>query len=214
MSANVPPLDGVLEAELLRNVLDTVTHDLGGLSSALALRADVMQRAQPGASATAFSTIAIELRSLGGQLRELSGPRGGATLAPTSMGSLDEWFAVISRFGQPLLGRGVSFHGDVDHVHVGSVITHELTYVVLAVLHAIREVPESAHTEIRMSSIQREDGVVIRLGMHGVHGALDIADCSQSRWWQWATQRASDAAIGMRVVDAHVELSVTFEPGA
>lgn len=211
----VLPGDGALEAELLRHVLDAVSHDLGGLSSALALRADVMERALPSVSATACSRIAAELRVLGGQLRAISAPQGAETLSPIRTGSLEHWFATVSRFGQPLLRRGVALRGTVEDASIGSLAAHELTYVMLAILHAIRDRAPILLTEIRVSSTHAERTVSIWIALRdGAQQSLPLTDAVQSRWWAWAVDRATRARIDMRVDGDRVALCVGLENSA
>jgi len=207
----VPSDEGALEAELLRNLLATIAHDLGGLAGALALRADVMARLELATSASACAAIASELRTLAGQSRELSGPRGGDTLAPTRAGSLEHWFALVSRFAQPLLGRGVALRGEVLPVFVGGVTVHALTYMALAILHAIRELPASVHTEVSITSEPTEHAVIISITLRRNGLPLVMADVAASRWMHWARQRASNAQIGLRIEHARIMLVVRRE---
>lgn len=208
MSVKDQAENGALESEILRNVLDTVNHDLGGLSSALALRADVMQRTAPGPTADACSAIARELRFIGSQLRDLSGPRGSGTLSPTPMGSLERWYDLITRFGQPLLARGVSLRGKMDAVHVAPTAAHDLTFITLALLNALREGNQSAYSEIVMLSSPRDDAVAVQLQTRREQQSVPITEDPDNEWWNWAVQRASNSHISMRLVDGHIELTV------
>lgn len=210
MSVKPTADSAALEAELLRNVLDTVTHDLGGLSSALALRAEVMQRAAPSPAVDACGAIARELRSLGAQLREMSGPSGPGTLSPVPTGSLERWFALVRRFGQPLLGRGVSLRGEVDDVFIGAAASHELTYIVLALFNALREGEQPAHTEIGVSSERGDGSVTLRLGARSAQQPVAMVEDADDEWWRWAVQRAASADIGLQVVGGHIELMVNL----
>lgn len=210
ISPAVPASAGVLESELLRKVLDTIAHDLGGLASALALRADIMPHVAPEVSAAASTAIANELRSLGAQLRELSGPRGGDTLSPTPAGSLTHWFALISRFAQPLLAPGAALRGHVLPVQVGSVAVHELTYITLALLHAIHECVASQHTEVRIASDQDAQAIAISISLRHRLQSLSLAFVRDSDWTQWAQQRAARAHIGMHVEDTSITLRVAL----
>lgn len=204
------PREGALEAALLRKVLDTVAHDLGGLASALALRADVMRHVAPEVSATACTAISNELRMLGAQLRELSGPRGGDTLSPTRAGSLEHWFGLLTRFAQPLLGRGAALRGQVLPVQVGSVAVHELTYIALALLHAIHDCVASNHTEVLIASELSPHAIDISISLRDTTQPLSLACVHDSPWTQWAQQRAASAQIGMHVGDAGITLRVAL----
>lgn len=203
-----PPREGVLEAELLRDVLDTVAHDLGGLASALALRADVMPHVAPEVSATACTAIANELRILVAQLREIGGPRGGDTLSPSRAGSLASWFELLSRFAQPLLGRGVALRGEVRAVQVGSTAAHELTYLALAMLHAFRACAASAHTEVRITSDADEHAITISISLRDAAQPLSLACMHDSHWTHWAQRRAASAQIGLHVEETRILLRV------
>lgn len=196
------------EAEILRSVIDSAAHDLGGLSSALAMRADVMQRTTPGQTASALAAIASELRALGGQLREMRGPQGDGTLAPTPSGSLVEWLARIRRFGSPMLGRGFAFKGEVVDVRIEADTTHQLTYVVLALFSFIRSSHGPGKAEIQITSGLDGNTVRIELSVSSLSGSWTVTPDPANEWWNWAAMRAASAGIDLGVSGGQVRLLV------
>lgn len=152
----------------MRDVLGTAAHDIGGLASALALRAETLA----SADGQALASIANELRQLGRQLRQLRGPGGGEILAPTATGNIPSILALVERFGRGALGRGVSLvvH-PVDQV-VPPAAGDALTYGLLAVLRALRDAelerPAVVHIE---AAGHAPDAVRITVRVAGADGS-------------------------------------------
>jgi len=198
-----------IEAMLLRSVIATAVHDLGGLASALLLRADVLERRTDDPGVAALRSIATELRVLGEQLRALRVPEGRETLSPSRAGALAGWLERVRRFGKPLLGHGGMIDGQVHgDVHVDASDAHELTLVVLALLRDLHERWPEARIAVHITAQLLDDHVRVLLGatMHGQ--PVTISEADGSPWWQWAAARAAAADMPCRIDDGRVRLDV------
>lgn len=188
MSLPLQPPRDIQEAQLIRDVLGTAAHDIGGLASALALRAETMASAE----SQALATIANELRHLGRQLRQLRGPGGGELLAPTASGSIPSILALVERFGRGALGRGMTLIvQSVDQV-VPPVAGDALTYGLLAVLRAIREAELQRPAVVHVVATSPEPDVV-RI-------AVRVTDADE-RARPWPDRQLQWLALAERLLD-------------
>jgi hypothetical protein len=161
------PYDFEADVQLLRAVLSTAAHDLGGLSSALALRTDVLAGALASADEQALRAVVDELHSLGRQLRVLRGPQGADALAPAGGRTLVEWLALVERFGRPLLGRGGALEGSVDDGAFSGARAaeqgHALLVAVLAYCHEVRERRGARSVTVHLIGRRVADGLELSL---------------------------------------------------
>lgn len=153
----------------MRDVLGTAAHDIGGLASALALRAETIA----SADGQALAAIALELRLLGRQLRQLRGPGGGELLAPTASGNIPSILALVERFGRGALCRGISLIvQSVDQV-VPPGAGDALTYGLLAVLRALRDAELERPAVVHIvAAAPAPDAVRITVRVAGVDGSM------------------------------------------
>jgi hypothetical protein len=193
------PYDFEAETQLLREVLSTAAHDLGGLSSALALRVDVLAGSLPAADDAALRAVAGEVRSLGRQLRVLRGPQGGDTLAPAGGRSLAEWYALVERFGRPLLGRGASMRGSVgDGAFSGAHASERAYALLLSVLACCRALRERrgarpVSVALRVSSVPA--AVEVAMDVEWGEGLAGDDDAAVQRWLTLARETATAAGV-------------------
>lgn len=205
-----PPADvtDIREVQLLRDVLGTAAHDIGGLASALALRAETLGSAdgQP------LAAIATELRQLGRQLRQLRGPGGGELLAPTASGNIPSILALVERFGRGALGRGVSLVvQSVDQV-VPPQQGDALTYGLLAVLRALREADLELPAVVHIVAAARDpDAVRIAVRVAGADGSPRPWPNRQLQWFDLAERlfrrahlHATPAAVELEIIAPRV----------
>jgi hypothetical protein len=179
MSLPLQPPSDAQETQLMRDVLGTAAHDIGGLASALALRAETIA----SADGQALAAIANELRQLGRQLRQLRGPGGGELLAPTASGNIPSILALVERFGRGALGRGVSLIvQSVDQV-VPPAEGDALTYGLLAVLRALREADLELPAVVHIVAAAHEpDAVRITVRIAGADGSARPWPARQLQW--------------------------------
>jgi hypothetical protein len=103
------PLDLSAEnAELNRDVISTLAHELGGIASALDLRAAAMARTIPDQDLGALREIAEEVRMATRAARFARGPDGSGMLNPMRRQSLEEWWRLTGRFTASVLPRGIA----------------------------------------------------------------------------------------------------------
>lgn len=94
-------------AELNIGVLSSLAHELGGIASALDLRAAAMARTIPDQDMTALRDIAEEVRLATRAARFAGGADGFGMLNPMRRQSLEEWWRLTGRFTGAVLPRGV-----------------------------------------------------------------------------------------------------------
>jgi len=184
------PLDD-REAQLLRNLLGTAAHDLGGLASALSLRAESLT----GDDGRALAAIADELRILGRQLRQLRGPSGAEQLAPVASGALLPLFVLLERFGRGVLGRGFTLvaHG-VDHL-VAPLHADALLYGLLAVLHAVRDADMALPAVVQVRALTDSAHVRVTVHVSGADGGARTFPLRQMQWIAVAERFLSRAGL-------------------
>lgn len=209
-----------VEVVLLRAVLETAAHDLGGLSGALAMHADALQLGAEGQGVERLKRISGELRTLGRQLRELRGPVGGATLAPSRAGLVANWMTRTLRFGRVHLPRGTAFEGEVPDtvLSVSDESAHALTLVVFALLREMRDVldrasrndvpsgaPTTPRRSVHLTTLPRETDVLVTLELF-INNERSPIERSDSEWWTFAQARASREPIALSLREGIVEL--------
>jgi hypothetical protein len=200
-----------VEAALLRNVLDTAAHDVGSISSALALHADVLTRDPARANTAAIVELAAQLRLIGRQLREMRGPSGAGELAPTRAGTLTSVHERLMRFGRSMLGRGAALHGSTHDGRLTDDDAHGLTFMVLAALRHAKETAPSTTRTVNLDIVSANDVATVTLTVHAGEAPVDLT-ATTSQWWEWATARA--AAHGFTVArgeQGEVHISVPLD---
>lgn len=184
-----------LESELLRDVLGAAAHDLGGVSSALALRIDTLGPATRPEDRSALGAIAEEARTLGRQLRQLRGPRGGDALAPSRPATLLTWWPLVERFGRALLGRGLALEASLEDAPLSTTQAHGLTFAILGLAIDLRDrdVPRPG----RVSLVASREGadLVLRMRLDGSDDtSVAMSDASQP-WGRYAREKAAKGGI-------------------
>jgi hypothetical protein len=194
-----------LELELLRHVVRTTVHDLGGLSGSLGLQTRVLEQQVTERSIAACGRIAAELRTLGNQLRQIGTRPQVSRLSPSPLASMRQWHALFTRFGEPLLARGVSLRGDVDDADVDPHMAYELVYIAMALLSGLRELPLAPYSELRLATEVTDRAIVVRMCPVGVAYPLSTPVETESAWWAWARRRADAAGIRLHLAAGSME---------
>jgi hypothetical protein len=200
--------DDSVELELLRNVLRTTVHDIGGLSGSLGLQARVMEQQVSERSIQVCSRIAAELRTLGNHLRQLTVRPQAAQLSPSRLASLAQWHAMLLHFGEPLLPRGMSLHGGVEDAELDPTTAFDLVHLWLALLRGLRELPVSSRSELHLSSDRMPHAMILRMRLVGVLIPPSLIDAPNA-WWSWARRRADAAGIALRIERERFECVVS-----
>ncbi|MCC6927619.1 MAG: hypothetical protein IT359_01400 [Gemmatimonadaceae bacterium] len=183
------------ESTLLRNVLGAAAHDLGGLSSALALRSELF----PMEQGAPLAAIARELRSLGQQLRAVRGVHDAEFAAPERVGALPTVFALLSRFGRAALGSGFALECRASDVAVTAPHAEAITFGFLSLLHAVREsdVARPSHVTIDAEWPTPEHPTQLRISLRLVtaEGAAVALPPDSSPWVAFAERTFTDAGL-------------------
>lgn len=120
-------------AELNRDVLSSLAHELGGIASALDLRAAAMSRTLPDQDMTALRDIAEEVRLATRAARFARGADGFGMLNPMRRQSLEEWWRLTGRFTGAVLPRGVQVEPlFTEEAHITASQASPLTWLWLA----------------------------------------------------------------------------------
>lgn len=197
------------DTQLLRAMLGTAAHDLGGVASALALRVDVLAPSLPSADAAGLRGVVEHVRTLGRQLRRLRGAAGGSNLAPARERSLTEWLSLLERFGGPILGRGMALRMTCDAGSIAPEAEHSLTYGVLALFSALHELrdEQSATIELRAESEADQLQVTVRVSWGSNPPVID----RDARWWAHARDVITRAALSWDDAD-DAEVRIAARP--
>lgn len=216
-----------VEVTLLRAVLETAAHDLGGLSGALSMHTDALQLGAAGQGLAPVQGISAEIRTLGRQLRELRGPVGGAALAPSRAGLLPNWMARTLRFGRAHLPRGTAFEGELSEttLSVSDESAHALTFVVFALLRELHDVlnrsvraavPSGSlgkpRQRVQLTAATRDTDVLVTLALY-VNGDHSPIEASDSAWWTFARASADRQSLSLALRDGSVELVAPLASG-
>jgi hypothetical protein len=114
-----------------QDVLSMLAHDLGTLSSAFALRLDVVESLLPPADAAALRTLVEQLRDIRRTLRLVDGPRREELLDPARAVPLVEWWRLAVPVLQSVVPRGVRIEGVVTD----GMVSAQQAQVLLLLLH-------------------------------------------------------------------------------
>lgn len=126
-------------AELNKDVLSSLAHELGGIASALDLRAAAMSRTLPDQDMTALRDIAAEVRLATRAARFAGGADGFGMLNPMRRQSLEEWWRLTGRFTGAVLPRGVHVEPRFTEAQLTATQASALTWIWLASCKEIAE---------------------------------------------------------------------------
>ena len=139
-------------AELNRDVISTLAHELGGIASALDLRAAAMARSIPDQDLTALREIAEEVRMATRAARFVRGPDGSGMLNPNRRQSLVEWWRLTSRFTASVLPRGVAVEPQFSDFNVTAEQGSSLTWIWLAGCKELSERGMTTPATVRLTA--------------------------------------------------------------
>ncbi len=195
------PYDFEADALLLRTILGTAAHDLGGVASALALRTDVLAATLSPGDAAAMRDVVEHLRSLGRQLRRLRGTAGGSAFAPAREKTLTEWCALLDRFGGPVLGRGIELRAECNEGSISPETEQALTYGMLALFQSLREGRESSDAQQVVVALRADvlegdgESPSLVVTVRTTWGKMSPADTREDRWLAHARAVISTAGL-------------------
>lgn len=190
------PYDFEADALLLRAILGTAAHDLGGVASALALRVDVLATTLPAEDVAALRGVVDHLRAVGRQLRRLRGSSGGSSFVPAREKTLAEWCALLERFGAPLLGRGIELRTSCNDGAISTETEQALTYAVLAEFQSLRERREASErsgVKVAVHAEGNADAFLLTLTTSWSDG--EPAPVEDDRWRRHARSLVTAASL-------------------
>ena len=191
-------------AELNRDVMSSLAHELGGIASALDLRAAAMSRTLPQQDTTALRDIAEEVRMATRAARFARGSDGFGMLNPMRRQTLEEWWRFTSRFTAGVLPRGVEVEPHFTEAHITATQASVVTWIWLA---SCKELSERGLTT--PTSIVLRGGTTAEMGGSADDaqntGATLLAEIdrdrvvslngARSRWAQYADRIAKDSGL-------------------
>jgi hypothetical protein len=183
--------------ELARDVLSVLAHELGGIASALDLRAHVIAASIPSQDLTAFRELAEELRLATRAIRLVRGPDGSGTLNPAKKQPISEWWKLTSRFLSVVLPRGVAVETQISGGELNATQASTLTWLLLTACKELAErtILMPATIVVRGASIGNgEDGIELSVEI----GADRLSSSSlrqSSRWKRYASKVARERGV-------------------
>jgi hypothetical protein len=148
-------------AELNRDVISTLAHELGGIASALDLRAAAMARSIPEQDLAALREIAEEVRMATRAARFARGPDGNGMLNPTRRQSLDDWWRLTGRFTASVLPRGVAVEPRFAEAHLTTEQASALTWIWLAACKQVGERGFTTPATVRLTGGPGDSGATV-----------------------------------------------------
>lgn len=188
-------------AELYRDVLFLVVHDLGGVSSALGLRAEALSAILPEADRLALEGLSEQIRDINRLLRLVHGSRSGELMSPTKEAPVRDWWRLVPRLLAAVLPRNIA----IDH-RLGStnLTSSEANTIALLLMLAGRDLtsrgfrgPAQLLVEVEPRDAS-ESGTVVRLSLDRADWPVDSNDRAVQRWFRYAQRIATPSG-------AHVE---------
>ena len=196
------PLDLSAEnAELNRDVISTLAHELGGIASALDLRAAAMARAIPEQDLGALREIAEEVRMATRAARFARGPDGSGMLNPMRRQSLDEWWKLSGRFTASVLPRGVAVEPRFAELTLTAEQASILTWIWLAGCKELSERGLKTPATLRLTAERAADGAEPWLVAETPHASFGSADELPKRWSRYAAKMSK--ILGVDPPDWH-----------
>jgi len=134
------PLDSAETAQLQRDIVSAVTHDLGSIAGALALRAQIPVSADPAAQErqrAILGALADQVRTAMRALEVVRTSGGTSVSGLASATANDLWIEQLSRLAAAVLPRGSTVQVDPPPALPTSTsgLTSTLTLVMLGALH-------------------------------------------------------------------------------
>jgi hypothetical protein len=190
-------------AELNKDVLSSLAHELGGIASALDLRAAAMSRTLPDQDMTALRDIAEEVRLATRAARFAHGADGLGMLNPMRRQSLEEWWRLTGRFTGAVLPRGVHVEPQFTEAQMTATQASALTWIWLAGCKEIAERGITAPASLLLkggtdrSSLDgsADAGSSVTLLAEIDRSRVDDTNGTKSRWSNYAARIAREAGV-------------------
>ena len=183
-------LSGAEAMELSRHALASVAHELGGIATALDLRAGVISGTVSAQDAAALRGLVEELRVATRAVRLVRGPDGSGALDPSKRQSLADWWKLTSRFVSNVLPRGVSVDVRVDEGQLDAEQASALTWLLLAACKelAVRGILTPCAVSLDVGSVDA-DGTTVLVEISS--DKVSPGDDKSVRWTRYAARLAA-----------------------
>lgn len=188
-------------AELYRDVLVLVVHDLGGVSSALSLRAEALTAILPESDRFALESLSEQIRDINRLLRLVQGSRSDELLSPTKEAPVREWWRLVSQLLAAVLPRNVTL---THRLGATTLSSSEANVVAMLVMLAGRDLTSrglNAPAQVTIEVGPRsgsQNGTVVRMSLNCADWPVDGDRRAVRRWFRYAQRLA-------RPSGAHVE---------
>lgn len=183
-------------AELSRDVLSAVAHELGGIGSALDLRAAALVQVIPERDVAALRELANELRVATRTVRFVRGADDFGMLNPSRLQTIDEWWRFTRRLTGAVLPRGAQVAVTLLDATLTPVQSEALSWQLLVACKELAacglHVPCVLTLEGR--TVVNGHGAV-GLFAHLPPGALVAAPDANSRWRRFGAALATDQGV-------------------
>ncbi|WP_337172807.1 hypothetical protein [Gemmatimonas aurantiaca] len=208
------PLDTVETAQLQRDIVRAVTHDLGSIAGALALRAELGD----GRDSAAAEKQKMVLKSLAEQIRAamrllevVRGGDGRSEMGANRSAPAGWWLEQLQRLVMTILPRGSTGHvSGVEHASALNLSEQEiaaLTMLGLAALHHMQIRGENGsvvfgiRVERERSPANGPEGLTLSITMEAgflADGRSPRLRARRSRWQRYADAQVRELGWGMR----------------
>ena len=184
---------GAEAAELTRDVLSVVAHELGGIAGALDLRATALTGTTPDPDLKALRGLAEELRVATRAVRLARGTDGIGTLGASKPQTLENWWKLVSRFTAIVLPRGVVVDSGFSGGQVSPSQSPSLTWLWLAACKDLGErgIITPATLTLRGNAVGNGDEGVTLVAEMRVD-RLTTPESATSRWARYGGAIATE----------------------
>jgi hypothetical protein len=184
---------GSQAAELHRDVFTVLAHDLGGIASSLALRADALAAVLPGADHAALSALAEEVRDINRVLRLIRGPQGTDALAPGRNMPVAQWWRFVARLTNAILPRGAVVHATLEAAPLSPLQASTLSHLWLAACKDLTWRGLQPPCDISLTVTPRDEpgeGATLVAELPAGRWPAPRASRSASRWFRYSARLA------------------------
>ncbi len=190
-------------AQLQRDIVAAVVHDLGSITSALALRVDAARGQFSEKDVQAVGLLTEQLREVTRPLIWLRGSPGRGLLSPTRVVDVDAWWAHTARVASALLARGsrVERREPLDAGRAAHLPTETLSLLSMLLLGTCRHVSDVAESIVDLSvtlpqKSTTEAALAVSLTMRTA-GHIERVTRRSTRWKRFCLRTAVRAGASI-----------------
>lgn len=188
--------------ELNADALSLANHDLRGVASALALRAEVLSGVLSPRDLDAFKSLSKELLGIGNALQLLQGARFESAQAMGNRMGAEDWWGIASRLSANALPRGSRQTADVARVILelqeAALLTHAWRVACKGIAAAVEgravhiALKLAAHTEHTQRTFVLSACATSAAFSRDTQLSATALALSNSRWARYAKRRAKE----------------------